>query len=953
MPLVATLPFDRDGSFLTIGRMVSRNLNFWSVLVWFMVAVLSPSGAPAQPKQNREVSPKRGSQLERALQLRADLSALKGRRPKSVPRGTLTSIEYLLDTADRIGGRSGTSGKANEWRGRAARYLAMAKEGRDPYAAERGTIVSRGYRSPISTVLQGYAVYVPKDYDPSRAYPLYIALHGGSSNGNLFLGVVLGNNMDWKTYIQHLHDEFKPRYTPDWIVVAPTGFGQVMWRWMGEQDVLDVIADVTHHYHVDSNQVVLGGLSNGGVGAYAVGMRHAWRFAAVQAMAGAPSWIQYVGGKLTPVEQVDLLRFSGMHLAKNSLATDFRSYHGRVDPGPMRPQFIQRYDKHVRGLGITPNITWYDTGHDILYLVHRHGRVYQQLADVRRNPRPASVHVVTGDYRAARQHWVTVTRIEDYPQLATVRATADRDRISVETDNVGAFALDLRDAPIGDGNVRIQVDRAAAYSGPSARLGDRVHVFKKNDAWKIGFPERAPDALAKRRGLSGPITDAYYDRMIHVYGTQNEEHTETLRKAAERGARGWPLWSWNLKQQVIADTEVTPRLAARAHLVLYGSPGDNAVIERIKGRLPIRVEADAIALGARRIEGADLGVRFIYPNPEAQERYVIVQAATTPAMVQSGNRLPEFLPDYAVYDRGSLPKAQKRTSHRYPLRESGFFDGAWKLQNLPTGGPDGGLIESNPPKAEGEGRDGGLEAAMDMLPVPPAPPLPPRPTRFLAPATDPAGRVARRIARRVPSFPNFRAHIPGAIWRTKRSAMWSIRPSAECMEELRREQVPVRPHPELPTPVATPVELMGPVDGVWFRSVHEEQPLVISCELAAKLPRMVAVLKRHGIEGVDVASSYRDKPRPSFHTMGLALDISRFWRRRGWLSVLKRFEPTPLAETCPMPRGRGSSRALHRLACDLYRSALFSSVLTPNYNEGHRDHLHIDARPDDPRLFVR
>jgi hypothetical protein len=44
---------------------------------------------------------------------------------------------------------------------------------------------------------------------------------------------------------------------------------------------------------------------------------------------------------------------------------------------------------------------------------------------------------------------------------------------------------------------------------------------------------------------------------------------------------------------------------------------------------------------------------------------------------------------------------------------------------------------------------------------------------------------------------------------------------------------------------------------------------------------------------------------------------------------------------------------LRRIACDLYRSGKFQSVLTPNYNEGHRDHFHIDIRPDDPRAFLR
>ena len=139
----------------------------------------------------------------------------------------------------------------------------------DPYLDQAGRLASRGYVSPVSTVRQGYTIYLPPGYDPARRYPLLIMLHGGSSNGNLFLGVVLGNNMDWETYDQHLWDEYTPRWTPDWIVVAPDGFGQVLWRWMGEQDVLDVVDDVQRHYSVDPNRIVLGGLSNGGLGAYA------------------------------------------------------------------------------------------------------------------------------------------------------------------------------------------------------------------------------------------------------------------------------------------------------------------------------------------------------------------------------------------------------------------------------------------------------------------------------------------------------------------------------------------------------------------------------------------------------------------------------------------------------------------------------------------------------------
>jgi hypothetical protein len=103
-------------------------------------------------------------------------------------------------------------------------------------------------------------------------------------------------------------------------------------------------------------------------------------------------------------------------------------------------------------------------------------------------------------------------------------------------------------------------------------------------------------------------------------------------------------------------------------------------------------------------------------------------------------------------------------------------------------------------------------------------------------------------------------------------------------------------------------------------------------------------------------SAYRDHPWASFHTLGLALDISRFRTKRGPLVVRTDFIQTPEAPTCEGPAPEGSSDAAQRLraiACALAATKRFSSVLTPNYNAGHHDHFHIDIRPDDERLFVR
>ncbi|MBK8173108.1 MAG: extensin family protein [Sandaracinaceae bacterium] len=896
-------------------------------------------------------------------QLRGQLDALRTNRPENVPTAALEGIAYMLDTVERITTRF--PAQADAWRTRANQFITRARAGHDPYPEQRGKISNRGYMSPISERRQGYTVYIPPQYDPTRSYPVMVMLHGGSSNGNLFLGVTLGNNMSWLEYDQHLWDEFSPQWSPDWIVVAPDGYGQVLWRWMGEQDVLDVLADVKANYNVDNDRVVLCGLSNGGIGAHNIGLRHASLFSAVIAMAGAPSWEQYSGGRPRAEERAVMATLSGMHLLENSYDTDYRYYHGSRDPGPMRPAFIEELDRRVEAGHFPARGTWFDAGHDLLYIVHRHGAIYDSLANVRRNPRPSSVHIATGDYRAAQQFWVTVTRIANYPEIARLQADVAGDTISVTTTGAEAFAIDLRDVPLAAGtHARIVVDGREVFSGERASLGHVIHLARQARGWTTGYPETA-NGLAKVPGLAGPLSDAYYGRMIHVYGTANAEHTEALRRAAQKGSRGWPLWTWSVAQRVVADTEVNEEMMANATLVLYGTANDNAVLNRMSSRLPIRADETGISFGAQRFEGNDIGVRYIYPNPLSPRSYVIVQTGVTPEAVMAGHNLPDFLGDYAIYDGAATRVRQRLIFHPSAPRASGFFDAHWQLP-----GAFAETTRTASADAIGEGGDDGPTSTSlataypldfdgnpvtPLMPIPTAPPVPARPTDFLAPSHDPAGVIARVIARRVATFENYRAQIPGSTWNIDEGSVWSFRRQRDCLSALREANIRFTPVDEVPTtPVATPVRIDRVVDGVVFHHMHPEQPVILACEMAARLPILLAVLHRHNIRRVDVLSSYRDHPRPSFHTLGLALDLANFYKSDSVLSVENEFVVTPAQETCAGPPPTDAHAAeLLQIACELSESHAFSTVLTPNYNAGHRNHFHIDSRPDDPRLFLR
>ena len=110
----------------------------------------------------------------------------------------------------------------------------------------------------------GFSLYVPEYYTPDRAWPLVMALHGGSGNGRGFLWSWLRDARSFGA-----------------IVVAPTATGST-WALMGEDTdtpnlarILDV---VRARWNIDSSKLLLTGMSDGGTFCYVTGLESASPF---------------------------------------------------------------------------------------------------------------------------------------------------------------------------------------------------------------------------------------------------------------------------------------------------------------------------------------------------------------------------------------------------------------------------------------------------------------------------------------------------------------------------------------------------------------------------------------------------------------------------------------------------------------------------------------------------
>jgi phospholipase/carboxylesterase len=110
----------------------------------------------------------------------------------------------------------------------------------------------------------GFSLYIPEYYLPDRAWPLVMALHGGSGDGRGFV-------WSW----------LREARSHGAILVAPTAMGNT-WALAGEDtdtpNLVRILDLVRNRWSIDPNKLLLTGMSDGGTFCYVTGLERASPF---------------------------------------------------------------------------------------------------------------------------------------------------------------------------------------------------------------------------------------------------------------------------------------------------------------------------------------------------------------------------------------------------------------------------------------------------------------------------------------------------------------------------------------------------------------------------------------------------------------------------------------------------------------------------------------------------
>ncbi|RPI61248.1 MAG: hypothetical protein EHM48_05980, partial [Planctomycetaceae bacterium] len=536
--------------------------------------------------------------------------------------------------------------------------------GKDYFAARRG-LFATAYTAPEDNSVQPYRLTVPADYDGTKAYPLIVWLHGHGGEGMTFdywygLSLVKGAVA-----------------RPGYITVAPYGRGNSSYQLLGRNDVFHVIDEVSKAYKIDPSRIYVMGFSMGGAGTWSMAVRYPDRWAGCSPQAG------YIGAGSEWDDQAKLAapladwreQLSraniGIGVIENLMNVPTTIFHGAADlsvPFDDSAAAFNRLRKlNYNAVAVLSSLEPHD-------VPKYEDNFTDWLLQFSRPAAPEKVRYRTFDMRYNKAYWIEIDEQSKDYQLSDVQAGYAFGKVTVTALNVNRLTLTVAKEMLGDKKDLPIVINGVEIIAKDAAPGAKLHLLTTDDGktWTIS-PDQYRAGMVKKHGQSGPISEAIGEKFIIIYGTGGtEEMTAANRQAAEAFAGGiaGPGGTQMYGNYVaVADSDVSDAQAGAANLILYGGPESNKFARAMADKLPVAIKDGKIMLhGKEYSDPAGLAVRFIYPNPSGNGRYVLVNCGTTPQAVKAlggglGNQ-----PDWIIKQTTAEPNTANTEGDRRSRR---------------------------------------------------------------------------------------------------------------------------------------------------------------------------------------------------------------------------------------------------------------------------------------------
>jgi len=571
-------------------------------------------------------------------------------------------------------------------------------------ANERPNGQLRYYTSAVDGSRQAYGLYLPRANAPSdRGYPVVMHAHG----------------YGWYTSADFSAWQRKWADDHGWALVNVNGRGPNFYDGIGEDDVIHVLEDTAKLVAVDRARVFITGGSMGGTGAYRMGVRRPDSFSAAAPVDG---WTDYrlfhrhwyeradMRGTIeefrrplleavSPYFVAGTARWSDLQLITDAKDTVVEPAEGLHLNLALYGESLSAPDAYRHELVYNPEFG-HGGGYDL-------ERIYRRFLRVSGLERPPAVSIQATLLRYGEVHWAHIDRFHLQGAMGRLDAESADSTVHVTTGNLDAFGLQPAESPLRSlSRVQVVADGIPCYDGPPFDLAFSAVRDEGGSLLRWVRADIGPTGLVKRRGLEGPIGEAFLRPFVVAYGTAGET-TAVLcgKREAQDFAREWNGFNVHY-EAVIArpEDELTADELRTKNLVLFGTLDSSSLLRRVDAamELPVRVFADRVSVrdpanGDRTYSGAKYGAYWVYPNPLNGFSTLVVglkghfqttaDGSTWRGLGYDLEKLQWAWGDYVVFDtdQTDLPyvgnvndKAATLCYEAGYFVEAGFFDQSWR-----------------------------------------------------------------------------------------------------------------------------------------------------------------------------------------------------------------------------------------------------------------------------------
>lgn len=482
----------------------------------------------------------------------------------------------------------------------------------------------RGYYSRVDGSVQPYALSLPQGVDPKSGdrWPLHVKLHGR------------GSTLNEVSFIARHEGRALPK-GQNWVQLDVFGRVNNAYRFSGETDVFEAMADLNRAVRIDSKRITLHGFSMGGAGAWHLGLHYPSKWSSVGPGAGFVDFYKYQKQttKRPPHQHAVLGIYDAIDYALNAYNVPVCTYGGELDKQLVAS--TQVVDK-AKKLGIDIKlIIGKGAGHKFTPKGFREFMDFHLAKSKQgRAPFPGrdSIRFTTRTLKYNECEWLTIEEMLEMYKPAVVEGGIDKNGVlKLKTKNIAVLqiARDVAETVEIDGTLlKLRNEAEGLLPG--------VYYEKSRDTWYAlsykdskRFTEN-PD-LRKRKNLQGPIDDAFMQPFVCVRGTGTPwtaSQTDWANWTLKRFEREFDKWLRG-KVPLVDDKSVTDEMIAGKNLILFGDPGSNALIAKVLDKLPIKWTKDAIVVGGKTYDPSTHGISLIYPNPLNPRRYVVINSGHT------------------------------------------------------------------------------------------------------------------------------------------------------------------------------------------------------------------------------------------------------------------------------------------------------------------------------------